>query len=58
MNDMRSKMPDLKEVTAMASKLFGDLKKSVCEIVSDYKAKHSESSEKPATEKKADKKDN
>lgn len=56
MSDMRSGMPDLKEVAAMAGKLFNDLKKSVGEIVSDYKTKHCASDEKSA-EKKADKKE-
>ena len=38
----KSKLPDLNEVTNIAGKLFGDLKKSLCEIVDDYKAKRSE----------------
>jgi len=33
-------MPDLPELTQMAKKLFGDIKKSVEEIVQDYKTKH------------------
>lgn len=40
MADMKSMMPDLKDVTSIASKLFNDMRKSVGEIVTDYKAKH------------------
>jgi Sec-independent protein translocase protein TatA len=36
----KSKLPDLKEITGMAGKLFKDVKQSVSEIVNDYKAKH------------------
>ena len=35
-----SKLPDLNEIGTMASKLFGDVKKSIGEIIDDYKAKH------------------
>ena len=35
-----SKLPDLNELGNMASKLFGDVKKSIVEIIDDYKAKH------------------
>ncbi len=35
-----SKLPDLNEIGGMASKLFGDVKKSIGEIIDDYKAKH------------------
>jgi len=34
-----SKMPDLKEIGSMAGKLFHDVKKSIGEIITDYKAK-------------------
>ncbi len=34
------RMPDLPELGDMARKLFGDIKKSVEEIIKDYKAKH------------------
>lgn len=34
------KLPDLPELTEMAKKFFGDMRKSVEEIVHDYKAKH------------------
>ncbi len=35
-----SKIPDFKEITGFASKLFTDVTKSVKEIISDYKQKH------------------
>jgi len=60
MSDFKSMLPDLKEVTSIASKLYTDVKKSVCEIVTDYKSKHcAENSEKKTESKKgktADKK--
>ena len=34
------KLPDLPELGQMARKLFGDIKKSVEEIIQDYKTKH------------------
>lgn len=37
-----SKLPDLNELSNMATKLFGDVKKSIGEIIDDYKAKHPE----------------
>lgn len=37
MSDMKSKMPDLKELAAMTGKLFNDIKTSVSEIIQDYK---------------------
>ncbi|MDF1684332.1 MAG: hypothetical protein P1U36_06700 [Legionellaceae bacterium] len=40
MSDLKSKLPDLSELGGMAGKLFKDVKKSVCEIADDYKAKH------------------
>ncbi len=46
-----SKMPSLDEVTSMAGKLFKDIKKSVTEIASDYKAKRKESFEKEQANK-------
>lgn len=45
MSDLKSKLPDLAEVGSMASKLYNDLKTSVCEIISDYKKKHPQSSD-------------
>ena len=44
-----SKMPDLKEIGAMAGKLFTDVKKSIGEIITDYKSKRPET---PKTEAK------
>lgn len=41
MSNNRSKMPDFKEIAGMAGKLFRDFKKSVEEIVQDYKTKRS-----------------
>ena len=35
-----SKLPDLNEISHMAGKLFGDVKKSIGEIFEEYKAKH------------------
>ena len=40
MSDLKSKLPDLNELGSMASKLFKDLKTSVCGIIDDYKDKH------------------
>lgn len=45
-----SKFPDLKEIGSMASKLFGDVKNSITEIVADYKKKRPKQ-EKPAPAK-------
>lgn len=42
MSDFKSKLPDLKEITAIASKFFRDMKSSVSEIIDEYKAKHQE----------------
>ena len=53
MADMKSMLPDLKDVTSIASKLFKDMKKSVTEIVHDYKEKHSCQDESSPTKKKA-----
>ncbi len=37
MSDFKSKLPDLKELASMTSKLYTDIKKSVGEIVHNYK---------------------
>lgn len=47
MSDMKSKLPDLKEVSIMTKKLFGDIKTSVEEIIHNYKAKRAVSEVKP-----------
>ncbi|MFA5960112.1 MAG: hypothetical protein WC785_06310 [Tatlockia sp.] len=39
MSDSKSKMPDFKEISAIAGKLFTDIKKSVSEIMDNYKKK-------------------
>ncbi|MCA0403524.1 MAG: hypothetical protein LCH30_06955 [Proteobacteria bacterium] len=54
MNDFKSKLPDLKEVTSMATKFYKDMKESVCEIIKEYKDKREElaSSEELKTEEK------
>ncbi len=39
MSDFKSKLPDLKELSSMTSKLFKGLKESVSEIIKDYKEK-------------------
>lgn len=51
-----SKFPDIKELGAMAGKLFGDVKKSISEIIVDYKKNHPPQPKdaKPKAEKKAD----
>ncbi|KTC82076.1 hypothetical protein [Legionella cincinnatiensis] len=37
MSDFKSKLPDLKELASITSKLYTDIKKSVGEIVQSYK---------------------
>ncbi len=37
MSDIKSKLPDLKELASMTSKLYKDIKASVGQIVQDYK---------------------
>lgn len=38
MADEKSKIPDVNEIASMAGKLFKDVKKSISEIIKDYKA--------------------
>jgi len=56
MSDLKSKLPDMKEVGSIATKLYKDLKTSVSEIIHDYKKKREEVAEvkpkKPAAKKK------
>ena len=40
MSDLKSKLPDFKELGNMAGKLFKDIRSSVSEIVKEYKEKH------------------
>lgn len=52
MTDSKSKLPDFKELSSMAGKLFNDIKKSVGEIIVDYKKNRDEQ---PAPKKAAPK---
>lgn len=40
MSDLKSKLPDLKELGEIGGKLFKDIKTSVSEIISTYKKNH------------------
>lgn len=51
MSDLKSKMPDISEITSMAGKLFKDVKKSISEIIADYKASHPAAEEESASTK-------
>lgn len=53
MGDFKSKLPDFQELTKFTSKLFNDVKKSVCEIMDDYKKKRAESEGETSAEPKA-----
>ena len=58
MSDSKFKLPDLQEITKMATKFYTDMKKSVCEIMADYKGKSAgeekkEETAKPKTTKRA-----
>ena len=57
MSDLKSKLPDLKEIGEITGKLFNDLKKSVTEIIGDYKKKHAEPAESKEAKPKAPKKE-
>ena len=37
MSDIKSKIPDFKELASMTGKLYNDLKTSVTQIIKDYK---------------------
>lgn len=50
MSDLKSKLPDFKEVTSMAAKLFKDVKTSVSEIIVEYKKKRAEEAAAAETE--------
>ncbi|CAM4486809.1 MAG: hypothetical protein LEGION0403_FIIPPAGN_00360 [Legionella sp.] len=58
MSEPKSKMPDLKELASMTSKLFGDIKTSVTQIIHDYKEQRAQSDSneeaKPTETKAAD----
>lgn len=51
MSDFKSKLPDLKELSSMACKLFNGIKSSVNEIIQDYKEKRAEDEPKQEKEK-------
>ena len=53
MSDFKSKLPDLKELGEISSKLFKDLRTSLSEIIASYKQKHPSTTEAP--QKKAEK---
>jgi hypothetical protein len=61
MNDFKSKLPDFKEIVSIANKFYKDMKKSICEIIDDYKTKHKQetasSSDTPTTETDEEKED-
>ncbi|MCW8400185.1 hypothetical protein OQJ26_15480 [Legionella sp. PATHC038] len=46
MSDFKSKLPDLKELASMTGKLYTDIKKSVGEIVQNYKENRAQEAEK------------
>ncbi len=53
MSDFKSKLPNFEEITSMTSKLFKGIKKSVDEIIHDYKEKRAADEKKEtAAEKK------
>lgn len=54
MSDFKSKLPDLKELSSMTSKLYKGIKSSVQEIIQDYKDKRAaeETEIKPTEEQK------
>lgn len=54
MADIKSMLPDLKDVTSIANKLFKDVKKSVGEIITEYKKKHACQEESCKTESKTE----
>lgn len=61
MSDLKSKLPDLKELGNMASKLFKDVRNSVQEIINDYKTNHPQATDenvKPKKQKAAKEKPN
>ena len=50
MSDLKSKLPDLKELASMTSKLYNDIKTSVGQIVQDYKDTRAQSGEENSSE--------
>ena len=47
MSDLKSKLPDLNELSSMAGKLYNDVKASVVEIIDDYKKRHPDTVSEP-----------
>jgi hypothetical protein len=45
MSDFKSKLPDLKELGEMTTKLYKDIRNSVTEIIGSYKQKHPKTEE-------------
>lgn len=56
MSDFKSKLPDMKDITSITTKLFKDLKNSVTEIITDYKKKHFQEETKKTTKPSSAKK--
>lgn len=60
MSDLKSKLPDFKELGEMTKKLYKDIRSSVSEIIDTYKQKHpdntADTKEKDSDDKKVVKK--
>ena len=54
MSDPKSKLPDFKELTAMATKFFTDVKTSVTQIVDTYQQQRKAPPQAPVADKKPD----
>jgi Sec-independent protein translocase protein TatA len=52
MSDLKSKLPDFKELGDITGKLFKDIKNSVSEIINDYKQKHAKAEKSEAKKEK------
>lgn len=57
MSDLKSMLPDLKELSSMTGKLFNGIKNTVEEIIEDYKQKRADSgsNEQPAEQAEEEK---
>ena len=49
MSNNKSGLPDIKEIGSMANKLFGDISKSVKEILHNYQTRHASHAPKTKT---------
>lgn len=58
MGDFKSKLPDFKEITSIATKLYKDMKTSVTEIIDEYKHKREAAEEAAADVAKKAKEEN